>query len=381
MLRNFEKLFATKANAAGTVVHIGAGICSELPEYERLKFEKIQLVEAHSGLAEQLAKKVKNVDHVNVSNVVVAAKEGAVPFIRTNNPRFDSLKKPAAIKEFFPNLSVVNDAIVNAVSLDALLKTFALDSAKENVLVLELQGAETDILGSVIPANLQLFSWLIIKTSDVAVYDNKADNADLCSVAKKFGFEPIYTEELTFPFCVKTYKRNDAEIALYKTKQKADQLEIELNKVNTAYVGVKSELETSQSDLVAVKLELEKSQMNCVATKSELETSQSKLVSVKSELETGQSDLAAVKLELDKSQMNCAAVKSELEASHSNLVSVKSELETSHSKFSSVNDELDVLKKDKQELIYRQTVLDTEIVKAETQLELIKDVILREKAF
>ena len=43
----------------------------------------------------------------------------------------------------------------------------------------------------------------------------------------------------------------------------------------------------------------------------------------------------------------------------------------------------DILKmlKEKEELIYRQTILDTEIVKVEAQLELVKDVVLREKAF
>jgi len=43
--------------------------------------------------------------------------------------------------------------------------------------------------------------------------------------------------------------------------------------------------------------------------------------------------------------------------------------------------EVSILKSDKQELIYRQIKLDKEIVKVEAQLELIKDVVLREKAF
>ena len=43
--------------------------------------------------------------------------------------------------------------------------------------------------------------------------------------------------------------------------------------------------------------------------------------------------------------------------------------------------QLSIIKSEKEELIYRQTILDTEIVKVEAQLELVKDVVLREKAF
>ena len=39
------------------------------------------------------------------------------------------------------------------------------------------------------------------------------------------------------------------------------------------------------------------------------------------------------------------------------------------------------LEKQNQELRYRQSLLDEEILKAEAQLELVKDVVLRDKAF
>lgn len=62
-------------------------------------------------------------------------------------------------------------------------------------------------------------------------------------------------------------------------------------------------------------------------------------------------------------------------------VHLKVQLEKAIEKEKNANNQLDQLQKQRQELDFRQQKLDNEIAKAEAQLELIKDVVLRQKAF
>jgi FkbM family methyltransferase len=262
MLEEFSKFLSTGPNKPGTVLHIGAGICSELSTYQLLKFEKIELIEANKNLTDELAKKTRDISHVNIQNLTVSSKGGEVAFVRTNNPRFDSLKKPSAITKYFPNISVVEEVHLSSRSLGSIIEKLSLDQNKQNVLVLEVQGAEAEILDSLTPAILQSFAWIVLQTSELELYYNEPEITLLNKIMEKLAFDYVYNLELVAPFCERTYKRNQAKLALEKEHQ--------------------------------AKLALEK---------------------------------------------------------------------------------------ENQELLYRQAMLDTEIVKAETQLEFIKDVILREKAF
>lgn len=63
------------------------------------------------------------------------------------------------------------------------------------------------------------------------------------------------------------------------------------------------------------------------------------------------------------------------------LFKKNNELKENNEALSKCAQEVDNLKRENKELLYRQSTLDNEIVKAEIQIELIKDVVLREKAF
>jgi FkbM family methyltransferase len=333
MLRNFEKLVTAKNVAAGTVVHIGAGLCSELPQYQHLKFENIQLIEANSDLADQLVEKVKGIDHVKVSNLLIAGKDGLVPFVRTSNPRFDSLKKPAALKEYFPNIKVVSESAVKSVSLDSVIRKFTLDKNKQNVLVLELQGAETDILESVTPANLQQFFWVVIKTSELALYDNELENVPLSKVMESSAFDPAFTEELTFPFCVKMYKRNDCQLALYNAQFNIDKLE--------------SDLESSHKSLAASNSQIEALRQEKATLESDLDSSHKSFAASNSQIEALRQEKATLESDLDSSHKSFAASNSQIEALRQEKATLESDLDSSHKSFAASNSQIEALRQEK----------------------------------
>jgi FkbM family methyltransferase len=361
MLRNFEKLVTAKNVAAGTVVHIGAGLCSELPQYQHLKFENIQLIEANSDLADQLVEKVKGIDHVKVSNLLIAGKDGLVPFVRTSNPRFDSLKKPAALREYFPNIKVVSESAVKAVSLDSVIKKFTLDKNKQNVLVLELQGAETDILESVTPANLQQFFWVVIKTSELALYDNELENVALSKVMEPSAFDPAFTEELTFPFCVKMYKRNDAQLALYNAQFNIDKLESDLDSSHKSLAASNSQIEALRQEKATLESDLDSSHKRFAASNSQIEALRQEKATLESDLDSSHKSFAAsnsqiealrqekatLESDLDSSHKSFAASNSQIEALRQEKATLESDLDSSHKSFAASNSQIEALNQEK----------------------------------
>jgi len=73
MLSYLENIIDLDQEQIGTIVHIGAGRCSELGIYLKAKPEKIVLVEAVPELAKALREKttdipqVEVVEHLNIS--------------------------------------------------------------------------------------------------------------------------------------------------------------------------------------------------------------------------------------------------------------------------------------------------------------------------
>ena len=98
MLKNFEKLYRAKGGVAGTVIHIGAGLCSELPYYARLNFENIQLVEANTNLATRLAEKVEKTSEVKISQLPLPIKKELLNFTIRATLDLIRLKNPPLLK-------------------------------------------------------------------------------------------------------------------------------------------------------------------------------------------------------------------------------------------------------------------------------------------
>ena len=89
-----------------------------------------------------------------------------------------------------------------SVSLESFIDTIVFDLEKENVLILELQGAENEILSSVTAEKLHNFSWIVIKSSSIVLYDNTVKSAHLSNALENTGFEIAFVEELSFPLNV-----------------------------------------------------------------------------------------------------------------------------------------------------------------------------------
>lgn len=313
MLQYIEQQIRQSEAKPGTLIHIGAGTGSELQEYLDLNFSRIVLYEAIPELAEELREKSRDYLQVSVEQVVVDGKQGKVNFQRANNPRFSSLTEQKVLKDYYPNLRA-ESLHVDAVSLTDSIIKLELSDQEINVLVLEVLGKETALLNSVEPDLLHNFNWVIIRTVDYGLPDNRS--SDSSNALENGEFISILSYQDIYPFTIKIFKRDGSAISLKaKLKVEIEQKDLELGEAKHKFDSEKQKLE------------------------------------------------------------------SELLVKENRLNEIEEQLKNKASENQKLMEELDKLRKENQELVYRQTALDEEVVKAEAQLELIKDVVIRDKAF
>ena len=129
-----------------TLVHLGAGRCSELAAHLALKPQQLLLVEADPQLADALRARTADVPQVRVRCVAVAGHPGQSTFYRYNLPDASSLHAVSGMLQLFPGLKTVEVLQVEKVSPITLLQPLQLEAQKENLLIVELPGEELPVL-------------------------------------------------------------------------------------------------------------------------------------------------------------------------------------------------------------------------------------------
>lgn len=286
----FARISGSGSSKLSAVLHLGAGECRELDNFLRLKAARILLVEANPQLAGRLRSRVRGVEQVEIVGAAVAAAEGKVVLQVLNNPRESSLHRPTLLLKRYPNLSVARTVAVPAVTLSQLVERLAPDASCDNLLVLEVQGAELAVLSSA-PAEIsQKFSWIAMRASQETLYEGGARLEEVDAVLRKAGFQAVepMQPDAALPFQEVLYHRDARRIV-----QERDDTIRQMSRSLTEVTKARDE--------------------------------QAKL----------------------------------LTASQQKLAQMEQQ---------------------RNELEHRQRLLDEELVKAEAQIELIKDVLLREKA-
>ena len=85
-----------------TLVHLGAGRCSELDDYLALHPRQLFLVEADPKLVEELQCRTEDLKPVQVICIAVAGQPGPATFQRINLPEVNSLHRASSLLELIP---------------------------------------------------------------------------------------------------------------------------------------------------------------------------------------------------------------------------------------------------------------------------------------
>ncbi|NIC38940.1 hypothetical protein HBJ58_19970 [Halomonas desiderata] len=148
----------------GTILHLGAGECTELPLYLATRAEKIVLLEPNPELAHALRQCVSHEPRVSVIEAAVAEKTGEcvlycynAKFLATINP----IDEPPLR---WPGLREEKQIKVKALSLHELLSQLNLAEDKKHWMLIECPGEEKNLLQALVKAE-QAIHYISLATS------------------------------------------------------------------------------------------------------------------------------------------------------------------------------------------------------------------------
>lgn len=418
-----------------TVLVVGAGGGTDLPLLRRLSPSRLILAEAHPEQAEALSGRIDPVRGEEVWSLAITAEPLAQASLHVvNNPTFSSLKAPTGLLEHFPNLREVRQATVPARSLAAAIEALALEADADHLLVLDAPGQAVDMLGATPPQALQAFSEIVVRCSLEPLYDGDKDVEEVLAMLRKIGFEPGNRDpEAIFPQTAILFARNEAyvdklrlETQLARARadcdaqaqlaaqraEEIDRLKIDHDRAASLAKEYKAGLDKASRLAADRDAELEKA--------TQLATEQQKLVADRDELvqKLIQKRDALAKLAADRdtelekatqlaaeqqklvagrdeqiqkltqerdAQVKLAAEQvQKLMQERDEQAKLVAERQTLLDKASSQNQgrgaRIIELEREQARFDRHQAWLDQEVIKAEAQVELIKDILFRDKA-
>ena len=339
----------TNKNDMGKLIHVGAGTGNDLNDYVTQNFSDILLIEPIPKVFKQLESKIIKLNKIStecnisalnfaVSNTTDTDKEKT--FYITQPNRYSGLHKANKLKTLFQNLKTEQEIKINTISFTDLIKKLTLDKNKKNALVLQINGAEFGVLTKARADDLMLFSSIVIQQGKNDYFEQASGKIDLTTLMKDKGFQLAIEADNDVVFSSLVFRKDESALKIKALHENS-------NTQTARIVELESKLKAAN--------ETTANEVNKTAEQKKIQAA--RIAELEGKLKSTH--------EVTANEANKAAEQKKIQAARI------AELEKKNSN----------LESEKQELIYRQTKLDNEIVKVEAQLELVKDVVLREKAF
>ena len=314
MLALLPHLLSHSNEPIATVVHIGAGVGSELETYQNLACEKIVAIEPDAALFKKLSTKARRFSNVETSQTWIGEKSTKAEAQIFANPRFNSLLSAGTLLEYFANLSQPKITEVNTLSLSDFFSTkLTLDRRKQNILVIEVQGFEVRLLQACEAKLLQQFSLIIVRTSAEMLYKDGANAKQLTTFLNEKLFDLMLSDTSHLPYVEHYYRLDHSQITLTDNqKENAKQQQLSLEQINHL-----SEQLVQQTQVLTGIQGHEKELQQSLVSKNE------KLTSLSAQLAQENEKVGALQSAFEQAETG----KSALQAQCGELTTIKTELE------------------------------------------------------
>ncbi len=343
----------------GTILVIGAGTGAELPAWRALDSRRLILVEALPAQAEQLQRRVDAARHEEVwSRAIVPAPSQQAILHVINNPLHSSVNPPQALAQHYPNLREVSQTEVPAGTLHDAIQALALDTGHAHLLVLDVPGLAHDLL-AVTPAQvLQCFTWIVVHCDAEPLYAGDVGAGKTEGLLHTIGFDIQASDEQTiYPRVSMLLHRNDTRTRIAQLEAQAAQLTQQRDDQTKLANQHKNQLDEAGKDL-SEKEKLASDLQTQVAQLTQQCDEQAKLADQhKAKLDKANQQAAELQKLADERKALLDKVSQQSQERGARII----QLEKEHVEFSR-----------------RQQWLDQEMIKAEAQVDLIKDVLLRD---
>jgi len=406
------------------LVWLGAGTATEPANIVNIA-ERVTLIEAREA-AYQYLKKKNTQTNIDVKQQLVCVTSDSVLFTEYNLAEYSAITPATGLKALFPGLRKVGAEQLTSVTITDTIEELSL-AGNDNVLVIDIPDINLALLQALHQSKqISFFKNIYIHTALEPLYKGSSISTDVIAFMENYGYDLLQKNDqdpelpwLTFfanPLWAKLQKTKDnlaaeqhAKAELGKELAKSN---LELNTLQQANDSLKQELEKANHDLTAqqqareaqqqakeaLKKELDKTKQDLATQLQAKETLSKELDKTKHDLTAQQQAKEALNKELEKTKQDLAAQlqssemlikeleknqKSEPEQSKQvNKLQVDLEHVSKHAanradKIVQLENANRSLHETNDQLQKRQQVLKEELLKAEAQIDIIKELLLK----
>lgn len=176
------------------VLHIGANIGEEIPEYHKIGIKKMIFIEANPNIFQVLQKKASRFPDIECHNVCVSDVDDqeVIFHIANNGGQSSSFLELGTHIEMHPDVKYIKDIKMKTVRVDSLLPDIDKDIDFLNI---DLQGAEGHALRGMGDI-LNQFKYLYLECNITEVYKGCMQLPEMDEYLLDFGFHRV---EVFFP--------------------------------------------------------------------------------------------------------------------------------------------------------------------------------------
>lgn len=213
-----------------TILVIGAGAGNDLPAWRELHGKRLVLAEAHPRLSEELACRIEPSRGEEAWSLAIVATPSQHAMLQVlNNPAYNSLLSPQGLVRHYPNLRTVNQTEVAARSLAESIEGLGLDARHPHLLMLDAPGQAGALLEATPAQVLQSFTWIMVRCGMEPLYADEMGLSDVKTLLRGIGFDVLVDDpEAIYPQTASLFKRNDDRVRI-------SQLEAQLHKRGEEY--------------------------------------------------------------------------------------------------------------------------------------------------
>lgn len=179
----------TGHQSVGTVVHLGAGRCSELPRYLESSPYSIILVEPQPDFAKMLRKEVEGLDSVSVIEAAVSGQDLESSFKVLNMRCMSGLRVPTGLCEMYPGLRIEQEVNVEVIAAREIFEEVRLSQERANWLIIDAPGVEGSIIAELGDSGLlEAFEWIDLRCGKQSQYEGSVDAKSALKALVGYGY-------------------------------------------------------------------------------------------------------------------------------------------------------------------------------------------------
>jgi FkbM family methyltransferase len=243
-----ETLAAHPKTSWDAVVWAGTGHGSDLSTIRQLPAARRVYLEPHPALYAKLAAACTPERGESALPMALWRTSGQRDFYLVSNPLKGSLLPPDGVLARMPNLTLIGNQPVDTLGLDDLVERFALGAQRNSLLVMDVAGAEMEVLGGASRTVIGAFSTIVVCEAAAGDYTGASPLRDTMAYLAQLGYVGAVPPGAEGPY---------GRVAMMVRDDEAWNREARMNDLQTKNLALKGEVQDLVSRLEAQREEVE----------------------------------------------------------------------------------------------------------------------------